>query len=531
MATFFELPVGNDFPYFVVNSSGASVPASGYKIGTFVAGTTTPLTTYTDSTGGTPNANPILLGATGLPQSGNNVVGIWVPQGSSVKATFSLPTDSFPPSSAIWTRDNLQGINDPTSNLFLNTEWVSSGLTPTFISTTSFSVTGDQRTNFQVDRRVKTTNSGGTVYSTITASSFGSGITTITVVNDSSVLDSGLSAVSYGILSSTNRSIPPINTLQDQTDPTKKLSFNLSGLPTATTKTINVSSPENICNGRLTLTTALPVTISDVTAATSVFFTPFQGNRVATYNGFFWNINTFTEKTLAVPASTSQMYDIFIVDGTLALEALAWTNDTTRATALTTQDGVLVKTGDATRRYLGSFRTTGSSGQTEDSIAKRYVWNYYNRSIRHMRSVDTTNTWSYNTASYRQANAAAANQLDFVCGVSENPVFANVMGQIQVAFGATSSGMTLGGTGIGVGVNVTNSNSAQIMSFGGYNINATTPAGSFNQSIRAEYTAFPAVGRTFLAWIEIGDGATTTTWYGDNGGTVGQSGISGQIIG
>jgi hypothetical protein len=46
-------------------------------------------------------------------------------------------------------------------------------------------------------RRLKTTNSGGTIYSTITNSVFGA-LTTVTVVNDSGTLDSGLSAFCLG---------------------------------------------------------------------------------------------------------------------------------------------------------------------------------------------------------------------------------------------------------------------------------------------------------------------------------------------
>ena len=88
-----------------------------------------------------------------------------------------------------------------------NSQWTQSGLTPTYIGATSFSLVGDQTANFQVGRRIKTTNTGGTIYSTISASVFSS-VTTVTVVNDSGTLDSGLSAVSYSLLSVVNPAIP-----------------------------------------------------------------------------------------------------------------------------------------------------------------------------------------------------------------------------------------------------------------------------------------------------------------------------------
>ena len=274
-----------------------------------------------------------------------------------------------------------------------------------------------------------------------------------------------------------------------------------------------------ICEGRLTLTTGSPVTDSDVTAATTIYFAPYKGSRISVYDGSDWVLFGFTELSIAVPSTTSQMYDVFVYDnsGTLTLELTAWTNDTTRATALTTQDGVYVKTGATTRRYLGSFRTTGVSGETEDSIAKRYVWNYYHRTERPMRVVEATNTWTYTTATFRQANAAAANQLDYVQGVSEDPVTAEV-----IAIGENSSVTNIVA---GIGVDSTSTNSAQIFAPGlVYVVNT-------RQIVSAKYRGFPGVGRHYLAWLEYSAATGTTTWTGDAGGVLVQAGIHGSILG
>lgn len=45
--------------------TAAGVPLVGGKVYTYVTGTTTPLATYTDATGGTPNANPVILDSRG----------------------------------------------------------------------------------------------------------------------------------------------------------------------------------------------------------------------------------------------------------------------------------------------------------------------------------------------------------------------------------------------------------------------------------------------------------------------------------
>jgi hypothetical protein len=56
-------------------------------------------------------------------------------------------------------------------------------------------------------RRIKANVSAGTVYSTISSVSYSAGFTTVTVVNDSSTLDSGLSAIYYGLLNPAHPSI------------------------------------------------------------------------------------------------------------------------------------------------------------------------------------------------------------------------------------------------------------------------------------------------------------------------------------
>jgi hypothetical protein len=103
------------------------------------------------------------------------------------------------------------GINDVAASE--PDEWVTSSLSPTYISGTSFSVAGDQTAIFQVGRRVRGTLSGSTRYGQITGSSFGAGVTTVVLLLDSGALDVTLSAVAYGLLSATNSSVPSVPAL------------------------------------------------------------------------------------------------------------------------------------------------------------------------------------------------------------------------------------------------------------------------------------------------------------------------------
>ena len=276
----------------------------------------------------------------------------------------------------------------------------------------------------------------------------------------------------------------------------------------------------HICQGRLTLTTATPITTGDVTGATSIFFTPYAGANIALFDGTRWSLCTFTELTLALGTLTSgSPYDVFIFNnaGTLTLESLAWTNATTRATALVKQDGVLMKTGALTRRYLGTFVTT-STTQTEDSVANRYLFNYYNRVIRNLKAVDTTNSWTYTTATWRSTNASTTvgvARVEVCIGWSEDLLVARSFAVAQ----GNAGGQQIGS---GVGIDATSTNSAETF---GYFVGT----GIFGTGI-ATYRGYPGVGYHFIQNLEIGDGTNSGTIYGDNGTVRMQTGLMVDIM-
>jgi hypothetical protein len=273
----------------------------------------------------------------------------------------------------------------------------------------------------------------------------------------------------------------------------------------------------SICDGRLTLTTVTPVTTSDVIGATTVYFTPYNGSRIALYDGTRWKLYTFTERSLALGTITSgKNYDVFIYDnsGTLTLElSAAWTSDTARSDALTTQDGVYVKSGSTTRRYLGTFRTT-STTTTEDSKSKRFVWNVKNRVSRNVSVVEGTNSWTGTTSAWRGANNSSSNRFEFVRGLDEDNVTANVM--------ITGTSDATGQVAVGIGLDSTTVNSAII--FGDFWV-----AGQFHQT-GAFYNGAPGLGYHYLQWLEYYGAAGNITWYGDNGSAFWQGGMVGQVF-
>jgi hypothetical protein len=91
-------PVGNAFQFF----SNDGLPLAGGKLETYQAGSTTPLATFTDSSGLIANTNPIILGTSGRPPET-----IWLSDGFFYKFVLSDANDVV-----IQTYDNLYGIVD-----------------------------------------------------------------------------------------------------------------------------------------------------------------------------------------------------------------------------------------------------------------------------------------------------------------------------------------------------------------------------------------------------------------------------------
>lgn len=382
------------------------------------------------------------------------------------------------------------------------------------------------------------------------------------------------------------------NTSVDNTDPFNPIVNSLSSP--------GGGAPPSICEGRLTLTSGTPITTTDVTAAGTLYFTPFRGNYIGLYDGASaWELKTFSELSISLSGLVPHsLHDVFIYNnsGTPTLELAAWnagataaitgaTNATpivitstahglstgdvvtisgvggntaangtfritntgantfslqtlaagganvagsgaytsggdwykanysgTRATALTTQDGIYVKTGATTRRYLGTIRITSTAGQCEDSYTRRFVWNLHNREQRILKVTEAGNSWSYTTTTYRAINNNWQSRAEIVVGLDLAPPY------FEARIWAVSTG---GGVlSLGVGLNSTTTTSTFIMNLG---YNAGVPL----QAVFANYTG---EGYHYLQLLEYG--STGGTFYGDFGApTIRQSGGIGWIWG
>lgn len=292
--------------------------------------------------------------------------------------------------------------------------------------------------------------------------------------------------------------------------------------------TSSQSAQSGICNGRLTLQSGVAISTADQTAKTTVYFTPYNGNNISLFNGTsIWTEYTFTELSCALGTITaSKNYDLFVWNNseTLTLsKGTVWTSDTARVSGsageVVLQDGVYVnKYADGSipalkGRLVGTFYTT-STTTTEDSAAKRLVANAQNIVTKSVSIFDSTDSWNYTTAVWRQKRASTANQITVVVSL---PGLCSVC----LIEHAESSNPSVVNRSISIGEDSTSSPAA------------TATRGNIQiqnaHDHNANLSSMPGIGYHYYAELEYSTATGTTTWYGDGGGTQIVSGMTGTV--
>lgn len=319
----------------------------------------------------------------------------------------------------------------------------------------------------------------------------------------------------------------------------------LSSNPCTTTCTIS-SNATITPQGRVTLTTGVPVLTATVTAATTVFYTPYVGNLVPIYDGTNMVATSVAELSIVLGSNwaANSNWDVFIASdaGTIrACTGPAWTSDTGRGTGAGTTEisrtnGLYLNTVTVTCRYnntttfsvaasrgtyVGTYRTT-AAGQVDyifgaisatATAGVFNVWNNYNRVRVHTVVGDQTNSWSYAVAAWRQPNANSAMRVSAVRGLNEDGVAAQYNGIVTPGSGANAA--------VGVGLSSTSafSGTPSVVQGGG----ALVPQ-------VAHFSSLMGLGFQFLAALEFNDSATASTWSGDANATFIQAGLTVQLV-
>lgn len=211
----------------------SGLPLTGGFVSTYVAGTSIPSPTYTTNAGNVAHSNPIQLGSDGRPPAE-----IWLLTTNAYK--FVLFDSLMNP---IETYDNIMGIiNAPTSI------WIDAGVAPTHINATQFTVPGNLTTTFQAGLRLQYTLTATQFYGSVVTSSFGAGVTTVTVLVDSAPLTPALNDVNISQLTPQDSAVP--TTIQQAATFQKLATFSLG-----------IATGANDNNGRgLTLSRSKPST-------------------------------------------------------------------------------------------------------------------------------------------------------------------------------------------------------------------------------------------------------------------------------
>lgn len=300
--------------------------------------------------------------------------------------------------------------------------------------------------------------------------------------------------------------------------------------------------------GRLTLATGVPVMISAQTGKTLVYYSPYSGNLIPIYDGTDVVATVFAEVSNDLTASstgnagpaaatTNSNYDLFVWNdsGTVRLTRGApWTSDTARGTGAGTSElqrvngiwtnKVAITNGPGANAgtYVGTIRTDGSSQANwqpgavaaNGTAALLNVWNAYSRIEMRGLVGDTTDSWTYTTATVRSANASATMRVSFLQGLQED--FFN--GSYQTSAANTGSGLAAAVAGIGY--DATNAFTGRFPLGASANVAGTGIAVSLGGD-----TSVQTLGFHFMQACEYSGATGTTTWYGDNGGTA-QSGLT-----
>jgi hypothetical protein len=287
-----------------------------------------------------------------------------------------------------------------------------------------------------------------------------------------------------------------------------------------------------------------PVITSDVTGASTVYYTPYKHNYAKLYNGGSWYPVQFSElsQTLAdttkspAAGAADQCYDMFLWldSGTLrCTRGPAWAragasvddyvfSRSTGAgtTELERVDGVYVNkvdivNGPTAQRglYVGTIAvaTAGTmnvmlfpAAAAGGAAAKVDIWNNYNRVPVCSTSRDSTNSWTYTTATFRKMNNNANNRISFVAGLNEGRIAATV--HLAAYNGGAATWISAG-----IGVDSITAASGLIGTTPSTSTVATRPT-----QVISHYTGLTGIGRKYLQALEAAEASGTTTWVGDN---------------
>jgi len=276
-------------------------------------------------------------------------------------------------------------------------------------------------------------------------------------------------------------------------------------------------------NGFRLTTSSLSGIPSDGVSYNAVYLTRHVSNRIALYSGSVWQLVTVTGadvagfptgQTAGIPCDVFAVYSSPTVAPTI--EFTAWTNATTRATALVLQDGVPVKSGATTRRYLGTILPNAATTFAHVAAASDAnspvcgIWNQDNRIRGSFTWTPTFASWTPAAAvgTWSQLNAQTSARIQLVQGQSIDAISCDHVGTVNPN-GAYAA--------VAIGVDSTTSPSG---------LRGMSTITSAQQPVHATLRTRLAAGAHALNAIAVA-GNASAAFVGDDGHTL--AGISADI--
>jgi len=310
------------------------------------------------------------------------------------------------------------------------------------------------------------------------------------------------------------------------------------------------SSLQNLVSvpqGRLTLTSGAAVSVSDISAATAIYYTPYIGHQIPIWDGTQFTLRTFAELTLTLSAShlANTIYDVFVfLDGatTTIGTGPAWNTSTagsgargsgagttelerknglwTNKNAMTMRNGGTTYAVEANKAtYVGSIYMDGTNGQISAHVTfgqsrKWGVWNAYNRLPIKVKAGDSTASWDYRTAVIRQQNGTAGNKITVFTGLPEEFISLELEGRVSLTLDAGGTSAT---GFLGIGWNSTSAYSGKYANF-----QQSLPASSVTaHEMTAKHIQTPFIGIGNANMLETGAaGANVCNYIGTEAGCV-----------
>lgn len=296
---------------------------------------------------------------------------------------------------------------------------------------------------------------------------------------------------------------------------------------------------------RVSLAAGVAVTESDISGATTVYVVPSGHSNVVIHDGIADRFRTYSAPSLTLDATNAlsgKNFDVWLAfsgGNVVCGYGPDWTagagagSNTARGTGagstelelfngrLVNKNAITLRNSSSTTYSIGArqatlaggFRTSGN-GITEDSASKRLVWSIL-PVTKIGKVIDTTASWNYSIAAFRQFNGSANNKFAYFQGLGGRRVSANAIAC------ANSSTATARNVVVGVGIDSTSVNSATCYE----SINVSSASSDY---FIANYDGYPGIGYHEIWPLEKGGGTDTQQWLGFFSGTL-QTGMTCEI--